>query len=63
MLTLEPYKSAILPLRRFKKAEIARTSSRELWARFDQYDAEGDFVGMDMTRKFIQMIRIHCCSR
>ena len=56
VLTFEPYKSSLLPLWRFKTPDIARKSSRELWDRFEQYDREGDFVGMDMTRKFIQMV-------
>ncbi|KAF2432677.1 hypothetical protein EJ08DRAFT_695426 [Tothia fuscella] len=55
VLTFEPYKSSLLPLWRFRTVEIARKSSRDLWARFEEYDQHGDFVGMDMTRKFIQM--------
>lgn len=55
VLTFEPYKSALLPLWRFKTADIARQSASDLWARFERFDEEGDFVGMDMARKFIQM--------
>ncbi|KAF2083271.1 hypothetical protein K490DRAFT_52080 [Saccharata proteae CBS 121410] len=55
VLTFEPYKSALLPLWRFRTVEVATKSSQELWQRFVQYDDEGDFVGMDMARKFIQM--------
>ena len=55
VLTFEPYKSALLPLWRFRTAAIARESSTALWERFLQYDVQADFVGMDMTRKFIQM--------
>ncbi|KAK4993390.1 hypothetical protein LTR66_006025 [Elasticomyces elasticus] len=55
VLTFEPYKSALLPLWRFRTPAIARTSSQALWARFEGYGAQGDFVGMDMCRKFIQM--------
>ena len=57
VLTFEPYKSALLPLWRFRTVEVATRSSRELWERFEEYDRAGDFVGMDMTRKFIQMVR------
>lgn len=57
VLSFEPYKSAILPLWRFRTPDVARKSSQELWERFEHYDKEGDFVGMDMTRKFIQMVR------
>lgn len=55
VLTFEPYKSSLLPLWRFKTVPIAQKSSTELWDRFIDYDAAGDFVGMDMARKFIQM--------
>ena len=55
VLSFEPYKSAILPLWRFKNPEIARQSSQDLFDRFRVYEDAGDFVGMDMTRKFIQM--------
>lgn len=56
VLTFEPYKSSLLPLWRFRTVEIAKKSSRDLWARFEEYDELDDFVGMDMTRKFIQMV-------
>ncbi|KAF2838781.1 hypothetical protein M501DRAFT_975568 [Patellaria atrata CBS 101060] len=55
VLTFEPYKSALLPLWRFRTLDIARRSSKDLWDRFEAYGKEGDFVGMDMCRKFIQM--------
>ena len=55
VLTFEPYKSHLLPLWRFKTADIARKSSQDLYDRFLAYDATDDFVGMDMSRKFIQM--------
>lgn len=57
VLTFEPYKSELLPFWRFKTPAIARESSGQLWERFEEYDRHGDFVGMDMTRKFIQMVR------
>ncbi|KAK4690603.1 hypothetical protein P7C71_g6223, partial [Lecanoromycetidae sp. Uapishka_2] len=55
VLTFEPYKSALLPLWRFKTPEIATKSSQELWSKFLQYEVDDDFVGMDMARKFLQM--------
>ncbi|KAI9797435.1 MAG: hypothetical protein M1833_005475 [Piccolia ochrophora] len=55
VLTFEPYKSELLPLWRFKTPDVARKSSQELWQRFEDYGSHDDFVGMDMTRKFIQM--------
>ena len=55
MLIAEPYKSELLPLWRFATPTIARESSRALWQAFVAYREAGDFVGMDMARKFLQM--------
>ena len=55
VLTFEPYKSALLPHWRFKNPSTARNSSSILYERFLAYNDHGDFVGMDMCRKFIQM--------
>jgi Domain of unknown function (DUF4385) len=55
VLIYEPYKSFLLPYWRFRTVRIARTSSENLWEKFLQFYEENDFVGMDMTRKFIQM--------
>ncbi len=55
VLTVEPYKSEILPFWRFKTPDIARSSSAKIYALFLDYKAAGDFVGMDMARKFLQM--------
>lgn len=55
VLTFEPYKSEILPLWRFRTPPIARQSSSDIFAKFLQYERENDFIGMDMSRKFLQM--------
>ncbi|MBA3820673.1 MAG: DUF4385 family protein [Deltaproteobacteria bacterium] len=55
VLTVEPYKSELLPLWRFKTPAIARTSARALYRAFLAYGKAQDFVGMDMARKFLQM--------
>lgn len=55
VLLVEPYKSEILPHWRFKTPEIARSSADRIYAMFLDYKAKGDFVGMDMARKFLQM--------
>ncbi|KAL9025834.1 MAG: hypothetical protein Q9196_005409 [Gyalolechia fulgens] len=55
VLSFEPYKSALLPHWKFRTVSIARTSSQTLYQKFLEYEAADDFVGMDMTRKFIQM--------
>lgn len=55
VLLVEPYKSEILPHWRFKTEEIARESAATIYALFEQYLADKDFVGADMARKFLQM--------
>ncbi|MFN8590185.1 MAG: DUF4385 domain-containing protein [Thermomicrobiales bacterium] len=55
VLLVQPYKSELLPHWRFRTPEIARDSADTLYTRFLAYKAEGDFVGMDMARKFLQM--------
>lgn len=55
VLSFEPYKGHILPYWAFRTAPIARNSSEILWAIFESYVERKDFVGADMTRKFIQM--------
>lgn len=55
VLTFEPYKSHLLPLWRFRTQPIAKKSAQDLWKCFEEFHAQEDFIGMDMTRKFIQM--------
>ncbi len=55
VLSVEPYKSEILPHWRFKTPELARQSADAIYAMFLGYKRAGDFVGMDMARKFLQM--------
>ena len=55
VLLVEPYKSELLPHWRFATPDAARESSETLWAMFEEYGRTGDFVGMDMARKFLQM--------
>jgi len=54
-LLVEPYKGEILPHWRFKTPEIAKESSEKIYQMYLDYKEAGDFVGMDMARKFIQM--------
>ena len=51
----EPYKSELLPLWRFKDAKAAKKAADDIYERFLEYKSEGDFVGMDVARKFLQM--------
>ena len=55
VLTVEPYKGELLPLWRFRTADVARESATALRGAFDDYLAAGDLVGADMARKFLQM--------
>lgn len=55
VLLVQPYKAEILPHWRFKTPEIARESSEKIYQLFLEYKANGDFIGMDMSRKFLQM--------
>ncbi|GAB3342568.1 DUF4385 domain-containing protein [Larkinella ripae] len=55
VLLVQPYKSEILPHWRFKTPEIARESSAKIYELFVEYKKNGDFIGMDMARKFLQM--------
>lgn len=55
VLLVEPYKSEILPHWRFKTPELAKESAGKIHGLFLHYKDQGDFVGMDMARKFLQM--------
>ena len=55
VLMVEPYKGEILPHWRFKTPEIAKESSEKIYELYLKYKEDGDFVGMDMARKFLQM--------
>jgi Domain of unknown function (DUF4385) len=55
VLMVQPYKSEMLPLWRFRTPEQAEISSRAIFEKYQQYKRERDFVGMDMARKYLQM--------
>ena len=55
VLSVEPYKSEILPHWRFKNPEVAEQSAQKIYRLFLEYKQAKDFVGMDMARKFLQM--------
>jgi hypothetical protein len=52
---VEPYKSEILPHWRFKTPDVAQKSAEAIYRIFLNFKKAGDFVGMDMARKFLQM--------
>jgi hypothetical protein len=55
VLICEPYKSEILPFWKFKTPEIAQKSAEAIYELFLDYLNQNDFVGADMSRKFLQM--------
>jgi hypothetical protein len=55
VLSVEPYKSEILPHWRFRNVEVAQESAETIYQMFLDYKKDDDFVGMDMARKFLQM--------
>jgi hypothetical protein len=55
VLLVEPYKSEILPFWRFATPDVAEQSADTIYRMFHDYVQAGDFVGMDMARKFLQM--------
>ena len=55
VLLVEPYKSEILPHWRFRTPDVAEASAAHIYGLFLCYRDAGDFVGMDMARKFLQM--------
>ena len=55
VLLVEPYKTEILPHWKFKTPAIASKSAKKIYSLFLHYKKEGDFIGMDMARKFLQM--------
>ena len=55
VLLVRPYTDVICPLWKFKTPEIARASSSLIYLLYESYKERGDFVGMDMCRKFLEM--------
>lgn len=55
VLLVQPYKSEILPHWRFKNPEIAQEAAEKIYALFENYLRQDDFVGADMARKYLQM--------
>lgn len=55
VLICEPYKSEIGQHWRFKTGEVAAVSSAKIFSMFNAYLQDGDFVGADMARKYLQM--------
>ncbi len=52
---IQPYKNELLPHWGFKDEETAEQAVAVLRKQYDTYCEQGDFVGMDVTRKYLQM--------
>ncbi len=52
---VQPYKGELLPLWTIRTPALARDSAEAIAARYREYRAAADFVGMDMARKYLQM--------
>ena len=55
VLLVRPYTDDICAKWRFKTKMEAIDSSEAIYQMFQQYKADGDFIGMDMARKFLEM--------
>jgi hypothetical protein len=55
VLLVRPYTEDICQYWRFKNETTARKSALKIYEMFLDYTREGDFIGMDMARKFLEM--------
>lgn len=52
---VQPYKSELLPLWGYADTRAAAEGAEAIYERFCEYRDAGEFVGMDMARKYLQM--------
>jgi hypothetical protein len=52
---VQPYKSELLPLWTITTLDDAEEAAAAIYEQFEAYRANGEFVGMDMARKYLQM--------
>ena len=62
VLICEPYKSEICAHWRFKTVPEAKVSSQKILEMFYDFVKQGDFVGADMAKKFLQRSAIFVLS-
>ena len=55
MLLVRPYTNDICAHWRFVNETTARKSSNKIYSMYLNYKDSGDFIGMDMARKFLEM--------
>jgi hypothetical protein len=54
-LLVEPYRSELMALWKFRPVDQAMVSAKAIYEKFLRYAEQGDFVGMDMSRKYLLM--------
>jgi hypothetical protein len=52
---VQPYKDELLPLWGIADLKAAEEGAAAIREKFREYEAAGEFVGMDMARKYLQM--------
>ena len=52
---VRPYTEVICEYWKFRTPDIARQSASKIYTLYTEYRSKGDFVGMDMCRKFLEM--------
>jgi len=52
---VQPYKNELLPLWSVRTLPAAEEGATAIFERFREYRDAGEFVGMDMARKYLQM--------
>ena len=55
VLLVRPYTDLLCPLWRFRTPVAAEESASKLLQAYRQYKLKGDFIGMDMCRKFLEI--------
>ena len=55
VLLCRPYTNDICQHWRFRDVETAQKSSSKIYSMFREYLEQGDFIGADMCRKFLEM--------
>tara|TARA_R110001583_G_scaffold27302_11_gene97807 strand:- start:12703 stop:13179 length:477 start_codon:yes stop_codon:yes gene_type:complete len=55
VFSVSPYKNQLIKYFTFKSLEQSRKSAKSLYKKFKLYRGKMDFVGMDMTRKFLEL--------
>jgi len=55
VLLVRPYTNDICKHWRFVNESVARKSADKIYRMFCDYKSVGDFIGMDMSRKFLEM--------